>query len=41
MMMVVTMMMMVRFRESGSGQKYSHGKQQGLFHISDDRRVET
>jgi hypothetical protein len=32
MMMVVTMMMMVRFRESGGRHKYNHGKQQGLFH---------
>jgi hypothetical protein len=41
MMVMVTMMMVVRFRESGSRQKYSHGKQQGLFHIHDDKRVKT
>jgi hypothetical protein len=34
MMVMVTMMMVVRFRESGSRQKRNHCKQQGLFHIS-------
>ena len=41
MMVMVTMMMVVRFRESGSRQKRNHGKQQGLFHIFDDKRGKT
>jgi len=41
MMVMVTMMMVVRLRESAGRHKCNHGKQQGLFHIPDDRRVET
>jgi hypothetical protein len=41
MMVPVTVVMMIRFCKSGSRQKCNYGKQQRLFHIYDDKRLET
>jgi hypothetical protein len=41
MRVMVTVMMVVRFRERGSRQECNHGKQQDPLHIFDDNRSKT
>jgi hypothetical protein len=41
MMVPVTVVMMIRLCKSGGRQECNYGKQQRLFHISDDKRLET